>query len=240
MPPSKQGQGQQRNSKPRYTAQYNDQGELVAKPASSPSPSKSANNSGKSSQKSTPKSEGGPGFASPKQSDLGPKTEPSGPATWYQNSGNQKSSILTAPSGPLTGYLLGEFVLGVVVIIWQQFSRDNSYEDKMSEMLWRLTALTGVFFILALMASSAKASKVAAAFGLLIDLGILYNATSDIKDMFNVASGQGIGSTVQLVSDTKVDPPPHNILGGADPAVGTTSAGGTGSQPNPPAPTLTQ
>lgn len=101
-------------------------------------------------------------------------------------------------TGPHTGTLIAEYVLGVFFIFWSVFTSKDTYVNAMSTALWRMTALTAVFFILALLDHGGKPGKIAVAFGALIDLGIIYTATTQnvIKTMADEISGKGTGVTV--------------------------------------------
>ena len=79
--------------------------------------------------------------------------------------------------------------------------------------LVRLTAVCVVFFVLALMATGAKAGRVAAAFGALVVLGVLLNATDEIGLLAKALTG-GQAPTAPAsanASPAGATPPPAGV-----------------------------
>jgi hypothetical protein len=102
-----------------------------------------------------------------------------------------------------TPKLAAEWLICVIIIAATQFTKGGDYTLNMSEALWRLTATTGVFFVLAVASMSKRLSGATVAFGFLIVLAILFKSTNEIKTVFEVAAGKGTGQTSdQLDSDT--------------------------------------
>jgi hypothetical protein len=99
----------------------------------------------------------------------------------------------------------------------------------MSELIVRLTALTAIFFVLFLLAGT-KAGKAAMWFGLLVDLGIVFTATTQnvFADLASAVQGKPITDpstgealdTATLTASTSVDEPepavtlPDSVPGG--------------------------
>lgn len=93
-----------------------------------------------------------------------------------------------------TQTLVVEYLAAAVLIMVGVVVGTDSYVKKMSHALVRLTALTGVFFVLALMATGEKSGKFAASFGLLIDIAVLFDQAHNgnlkgIKDSLKSAGG---------------------------------------------------
>lgn len=83
--------------------------------------------------------------------------------------------------------VLAEFVSCIVIVGASPIltprnpNRTDPQPVSLAGPLVRLTAVCVLFFVLALMATGPKAGKVAAAFGLLVVLGALLNATDEIS-----------------------------------------------------------
>lgn len=115
------------------------------------------------------------------------------------------------------GPLLAEYIAAIVIIFLGTLTRGpgKGYSAVMSELMLRLTAVTTVFFILFLFAGT-KGGKAAVWFGLLIDLGIIYTASSQdvIVNLTSALKGQPTGvDDATLISNTDVpEPKPPVIL----------------------------
>jgi hypothetical protein len=100
---------------------------------------------------------------------------------------------------------VAEYVLGLllITIITITNSAKTGYNDAMSKAMLQASALTGVFFILFLMSSGQRASRVAAWFGVLVDLGILFTAVNSnaISDFASLVQGNGLPEATLLSSD---------------------------------------
>lgn len=94
-----------------------------------------------------------------------------------------------------TSKLVGEWIGGVVLICIAVPTQaaNNGYVKTITKIMYRLTALTAVFFVLALLADT-KAGKAAVYLGLLIDLGIVFDAvhSGTLKGVANIMSGKSI------------------------------------------------
>lgn len=116
--------------------------------------------------------------------------------------------------GPQTGTLIAEFIVALVIIWAAVFTaKGTAYVDRMSKALWRSTALCGIFFVLGLLARGPNTGRVAVAFGALIDLGVIFEATQQnvIKTTADVLTGTGTGeTTAQLTSETS-SAEPHEL-----------------------------
>jgi hypothetical protein len=75
----------------------------------------------------------------------------------------------------------------------------------MSEALWRITATTGLFFVLAVASMSKNLSGLTVAFGALIMIAILFKSANEMKTVLDVASGKGSGATSDQL-DSDLDP----------------------------------
>lgn len=97
----------------------------------------------------------------------------------------------TEPANTWHRVVLAEFVIAIVIVgaspVLTPRPGTTAAGDvagaavSLAGPLVRLTAVCVLFFALALMSTGAKAGKVAAAFGALVDLGALLNATDEIK-----------------------------------------------------------
>lgn len=104
--------------------------------------------------------------------------------------------------------LVAEYFAAVLIIAISLFTRagKEGYQNVISGIMLRLTALTGVFFVLFLMASGKRSGQVAALLGLLVDLGVLYEAVQKnvVADFASLIQGQGVNvSGTVLASSTK-------------------------------------
>lgn len=132
--------------------------------------------------------------------------------------------------------LLAEFFAGVVIIAIAMITRSatEKYNDVISSIMGRYTAFTAVFFVLYLMGSGGKRSSQAAAwFGLLIDLGLLFDAVNHnvFQDLSGMVTGAGLPQGVKLLSAEKPqeffatsDIPETTVQGGAIQAGGNATA----------------
>lgn len=99
-------------------------------------------------------------------------------------------------------------------------TKPGDYAEKMTSVLWRLTAVTGVFFALSLASMSPRLAKFTVAFGGLVVAGVLYNAGSGIASTINELAGQGrVDATTgtktdsaTLLAEVKGDQPEHQFL----------------------------
>ncbi|HXN73777.1 MAG TPA: hypothetical protein VN861_14625 [Candidatus Acidoferrales bacterium] len=140
------------------------------------------------------------------------KSAPSIPRPASRNYGGD----ITANVSPAIG---AEYVICLVIIVLQQMTSPGDYATRMGSMLWRITSLTAVFFILALTSTYDKAAKVTVAFGALIVGGVLYHAGNNMASTLAQVSGQGrvdSGTGVTVTSDVvsqelSTPAPPHNI-----------------------------
>jgi hypothetical protein len=106
--------------------------------------------------------------------------------------------------------LVAEFLVAMVIIGFQGISSvgRNGYQSAISGIMLRFSAVTAIWFILFLFASSKRGGTFAAWFGFLIILGILFDAVRKdaIKDMSNIISGQGIGQDTKLLVQSEKPP----------------------------------
>lgn len=114
--------------------------------------------------------------------------------------GAPKGFKITGEGGSAHKLVIAEFIAAVVLvgltpILMRQPNNGHVY---VPDDFVRLTAVCLVFFVLALLANTPKASRVAAAFGALVLLGISYNAAGSlqvISDIFvNAISKKGTES----------------------------------------------
>lgn len=124
--------------------------------------------------------------------------------------GNQEASSVNK--------LIGEWFLGVVLICIAvpTQSANNGYAKTITAIMYRLTALTAVFFVLALMANT-KGSKTAVYAGALIDLGIAFNAmqSGTLRGAANMITGKPILDNAHSAPAADVaQPAAHPIQGG--------------------------
>ena len=76
---------------------------------------------------------------------------------------------------PKTRMLAAEFMAAIVMAIIMLFLHDGekTYHQRMTRFFIQMTGITGIFFVLALSASSEKAARYVIPFGLLIDVSML-------------------------------------------------------------------
>lgn len=122
------------------------------------------------------------------------------PVAEYQDTKRGLGQVSSA-----TPKLAAEWLVCVLIIVASTLTREGEYTLNMSEALWRITATTGLFFVLAVASMSKALSGVTVAFGALIMIAILFKSASEMKTILDVASGKGSGATsAQLEAD--VDP----------------------------------
>ena len=114
----------------------------------------------------------------------------------------------------VTPKLAAEWLVCVLIIGATTLTKPGDYLGKMSETLWRLTAVSGLFFVLALVSMYRKAGDATVAFGALIVVGVLFKSSQEIKTVLDMAAGQGSGEDkAKLTADLdSSEPTVHNIL----------------------------
>lgn len=124
--------------------------------------------------------------------------------------GGKFPKLSSAKAGsPQVSTLIAEWLIAVVLIMWGVLSGNKSYVEGMQNALWRMTALSGVFFVLALVMRGKNTGRVAIAFGALIDLALILQAVNrdEIKSLANVFSEKPSGgSTEGIVLDASKGP----------------------------------
>lgn len=137
-----------------------------------------------------------------------PKQRPESPAddeaarTWRQRTQEAPPPTASLPSGSGSTYrriILAEFAACVVLVGASPFLKPRSSTETPAEAaaalalsapMVRLTAVCLTFFILALLANGPRSGKIAAAFGGLVTVGTLVNATDSAKGLTAVFSSQ--------------------------------------------------
>lgn len=142
------------------------------------------------------------------------------------------------PLQPHVRVLVAEWLLAVILIAITVPSEKGSkgYPVMMGTIMLRLSALTGIFFALSLIGTAQRAARFAIWFGFLIDLGIIYHATTSgsTKALTAVFTGDSIlsaNSGTTLAADFQdATPPPQPTPFGGNAAMpeGTPNPGGTG------------
>lgn len=142
---------------------------------------------------------------------LGPSRGSGGSGSGGQGGGSLTGRDLqTSSAAPK---LAAEFLLCAVLIVGVAFTKPGSYLDRMSEILWRLTAVVALFFVLSLISMEKHMTGITVAFGGLVVGAILLKDVNTITRTFNVLAGQGTGDTTDvLTSDVKSDQPKPNLL----------------------------
>lgn len=94
---------------------------------------------------------------------------------------------MQASRGDYTKVVAAEFAAAVVLLGAAPLvpNEKNSGVVRAVEPLARITALSAVFFVLALVSAGKTAGRVASAFGALVLLGVVFNA----RDFFTAAAG---------------------------------------------------
>jgi hypothetical protein len=112
------------------------------------------------------------------------------------DSAKQFASVRLGKTGThrliVTEYILALVLIGITPVVMRKPGQDGQLY--VPNDFVRLSAVSLLFFILALMASGQRAGKVAAAFGGLVVLGTLYNAAGSL---------QAIGAIFTTASKTK-------------------------------------
>jgi hypothetical protein len=157
--------------------------------------------------------------------------------THYPHSDKRTGSAFKA-AGNHSPVLLAEFILGMLIIVVKTITdtAKASYQEAMATAMLQASALTGVFFILFLLASGKRAGKGAAWFGALVDLGVLFTAVNAgaLTDFTQLVQGKGLPSGVTLLSTSKPEEFYSTSQNWAETAAPAT-AGNPGGTTNPPA-----
>lgn len=138
-------------------------------------------------------------------------------------------NLLSGGGGGAHRLVIAEFALCVILIgadpvLTRKPASSHLY---LANDFVRLTAVCGLFFILALMSNTEKMSKVAAAFGGLVTLGILYNATPALAAFGSIftsstaanKAGQAVaGAAAGVASVDRASYTPTDLT--ADPSAG--------------------
>jgi ABC-type multidrug transport system fused ATPase/permease subunit len=113
-----------------------------------------------------------------------------------------------------TPKLAAEWLACIIIITATTLTKDGEYGTKMAEALWRMTAVTLLFFVLAIVSMSDSMNKITVAFGGLIVITILAKGTGEVKKVLDAAGGAGTGEDkTTLTADLNPNEPvPHNIL----------------------------
>ena len=113
-----------------------------------------------------------------------------------------------------TPKLAAEWLVCVIMIGATSLTKEGDYGVKMGEALWRITAVTLLFFILALVSMNESMKQITVAFGGLIVITILAKGAGEIKKVLDAAGGAGTGEDKDvLTADLNPNAPvPHNIL----------------------------
>lgn len=122
------------------------------------------------------------------------------PVEEYQGTKRSLGQVSSA-----TPKLAAEWLVCVLIIVASTLTRDSEYTLNMSEALWRITATTGLFFVLAVASMSKNLSGLTVAFGALIMIAILFKSANEMKTVLDVASGKGSGATSDQL-DSDLDP----------------------------------
>jgi hypothetical protein len=146
---------------------------------------------------------------------------------------NQKTESFIGKAADKSPVLLAEFVAGLAIIGIAMFTRSatEKYNDVITGVIARYTAFTAVFFVLFLMASGKRSSQAAAWFGLLIDLGLVFDAVNHnmFQDLSSFIKGTGLPPKTTLVSASK----PEEFFETSD-IKGTTVQAGAVQSPSSP------
>jgi len=122
---------------------------------------------------------------------------------------------LKSLSGPASGALFAEYFGGAFIITIELFTKapTEGYSTVMSRVLIRLTALTSLFFVLFLLSGSKRGGQFAIWFGLLVDLGIVFNAarSQTFSTLSDEISGQGTGISLDSVTSSLDVPHPQQM-----------------------------
>lgn len=110
----------------------------------------------------------------------------------------------------------------------------KSYADMMASLIMRLTGLTGIFFALSLVGTVERAAKFTIWFGFIIDLGIIYHATTSgsTKALASIFTGKSILPGGQVLSADFSTPSPSAPAPYTGGSGGSASTGGSGGAPS--------
>jgi hypothetical protein len=113
--------------------------------------------------------------------------------------------------------LLSEFLVAMVIVGAKGVTdiATTGYQKAITGIMLRYTAIIAIWFVLFLMSSSKRGSQFAMWFGLLIDLGILFDAVSGdaIANLTSIINGQGLPSQTVLLGDKDQKPTEYYSTG---------------------------
>lgn len=167
--------------------------------------------------------------------------QPSGGSSGFSTRGSRTRYIRYVGNDEAgnVGKLVGEWLLGVLLIsvTVPLQAGSNGYQKVMTSVMYRLTALTAVFFVLAIM-SSGKAGKAAVYFGLIVDLGILFNAVRNgtVGNLGKVFAGTALTGTsggTTPAADITNDSSAVAVAPGWGSGIPTSGGGGASNNPVP-------
>lgn len=128
----------------------------------------------------------------------------------YQSSTGSSESSIRLPqlakhsaSGAKTSTLIAEWLIAVVIIVWGVFDGTKDYISAMKDLIYRLVAVSVVFFVLALIMRGQSTSKVAVAFGAIIDLALILDVggKGTFGAVASLLQGKGSGGATLTAAD---------------------------------------
>lgn len=128
--------------------------------------------------------------------------------------GKERSAVLPGSSAPehtWHRWIMAEFILAVVLVGASPFLRPGGLAGKAEKDIQpvsslagpviRLTAVSLIYFILALMAQGPTSGKIAAAFGGLVLLGTAFNSLPEFTTLASAFGGKPPASSQPMVGD---------------------------------------
>jgi hypothetical protein len=119
----------------------------------------------------------------------------------------KKHSLIGEDGGGSQRIIAAEFIacvflIGVTPIVQRNPQNGHLY---VADDFLRLTAVCGLFFVLALTGNTARGSKLAAAFGGLVTLGVLYNTTNTLTSITKIFTGAQTAKGSEVAASAGTD-----------------------------------
>lgn len=96
---------------------------------------------------------------------------------------------ISAPRGGYTGIVGAEFAGAIIVIFLSEALAPQAPGTSLSQGLVRLTAVSAVFIVLALLSAGQRTGRVAAAFGGLVLAGAVINGAGSLQSLAKAFGG---------------------------------------------------
>jgi hypothetical protein len=144
-----------------------------------------------------------------------------------------KSVAVPKPGATYHRWVLAEFIACLMMAVVGAVLSPRKRADGVitwASLIVQLTAISGVFFVLALLSAGRTMGKVAAAFGLLVTLGVLFNSTAAFKALAKMFSPPPSATGTGAAGSTAAAPTSTGPAAGSPLNPGAPTGGGGGGR----------